>query len=231
MSTKIYSNECYKKTAVGTPVALFAQKEPELLNRPILLMGGVHGDEPEGVRLAQDMLGFLRSQDQSKLVPWILIPCLNPDGYAKNQRVNSQGVDLNRNYPSKSWSPKFDKDRYFPGKYPGSELEVQLVVELLLKLRPRLVVHCHSWEPCIVATGERALKDAQRLSQNSGYEVRSEIGYPTPGSLSQFGWHDHQIPIICIEEQEHLKNLDEIWPRFEKSMISVFTDMSLRMEV
>src|SRR5205085_2240171 len=126
-------------------------------------------------------------------------------------RWNGAGVDLNRNYPSKSWSPNYDKERYFPGKEPGSEPEVQGVVKLIEQYDPRLIIHCHSWNPMVVCAGEPGRKDAERLGRASGYEVKEEIGYPTPGSLSQYGWVDHGIPIICIEEQEKIP-LDQIWP-------------------
>lgn len=223
--------ECWKKTALGTPIPLVSSSAlPELQSkRPILLFGGVHGDEPEGVRLAQETLNALTTWSASlELVPWIVIPCLNVDGFRAQTRVNGRGVDLNRNYPSKDWTPVADKPRYWPGPSAMSEPEVSGVVELIDLVDPRLIVHCHSWEPCIVATGERAQIDGARLATSSGYRLTPEIGYPTPGSLSRYGWHDRKIPVICIEEQENLKDLSTIWPRFESSMRAIFTDLSDR---
>jgi hypothetical protein len=220
----------WNRTALGTPIALHACRPlHELLDqRPIVVVGGVHGDEPEGVRLAQDTLAWLNQSAFQVRAPWIVVPCLNADGFARNSRVNSRGVDLNRNYPSRDWSNRCDKERYFPGLFPGSESEVQGMVALLQAFRPRLVIHCHSWQPCVVATGANAQTDAERLGRSSGYRVVEEIGYPTPGSLSRYGWHDNQIPIICIEEQELLADLNSIWPRFEAGMREIFSDASLR---
>lgn len=242
-SSAFFTTQCWKKTALGTPIELvsshplaelaLSHRLAELAGlRPILLMGGVHGDEPEGVRLASDTLNWLkdRARAGASLVPWIVIPCLNVDGFAQRTRVNGRGVDLNRNYPSQDWSPKFAKERYFPGTGPGSEPEVQGIVELVTTLRPRLLIHCHSWKPCIVGTGSLAKKDTLRLARSSGYEPVDEIGYPTPGSLSRYGWHDQNIPVICIEEQEHLEDLSTIWPRFSSSMKEIFEDHSPRTE-
>jgi protein MpaA len=204
------------------------------LARPILLIGGVHGDEPEGVRLAKDTLNWLQAWTKNNTsaekapCPWIVIPCLNVDGFKKKTRVNGRNVDLNRNYPSLDWTTEHKAERYYPGTAPGSEAETLAIVELLQLQKPRLVIHCHSWKPMIVATGERAEADADRLARSSGYEAVPEIGYPTPGSLSRYGWHDHKIPIICIEEQDDLEDLDTIWPRFEYGMREVFGDHSLR---
>lgn len=230
MST-ITRQECWKKTALGTAIPLVSSRPlTELASeRPILLFGGVHGDEPEGVRLAEDTLRALTEWSASAwLAPWILIPCLNVDGYLAKTRVNGRGVDLNRNYPSKDWSAACEQPRYFPGPSAMSEPEVAGIVELIDQFDPRLIIHCHSWEPCIVATGPRAQTDGTRLSVSSGYRLTPEIGYPTPGSLSRFGWHDRQIPVICIEEQESLSDLGTIWPRFEKGMRTIFTDHSPR---
>jgi protein MpaA len=238
MSHDVFTTHCWKKTALGTPIALSASAPlNELKNlNPILLMGGIHGDEPEGVQLVQDTLQWLTAEAGrgKKLAPWIVIPCLNVDGFAKGTRINGRGVDLNRNYPSLDWSPDSpqregkEPGRYFPGTGPASEPEIQGVVELMTMFRPRVLIHCHSWEPCIVGTGAPSKSDAERLSASSGYKVVDEIGYPTPGSLSRYGWHDQKIPVICIEERDKLEDLSSIWPRFEKGMKAVFEDLSLR---
>ena len=223
----------WKKTSLGTPIALHASASLESLKgqKPILLMGGIHGDEPEGVRLANDTLAWLQSHtvaENPRVCPWILIPCLNVDGFKNRTRTNGRGVDLNRNYPSSDWSNDAKAERYFPGSRPGSEIEIQSVVELIRDFQPRLIIHCHSWHPCIVGTGATAQGDTQRLAKSSGYEGRLEIGYPTPGALSSFGYHDHKIPVICIEEDDQNKNLDLIWPRFQKGLREVFEDLSMR---
>ena len=225
----IFSLDCWIKTSVGTCVSICAQSEFSRLKNPIILIGGVHGDEPEGVHLAEQSLNWLRSADRSTLVDWVVVPCLNIDGFNKKQRVNANGIDLNRNFPSKDWSPDYDQDRYFPGKKPGTEPEVQAVVKLIQDLKPRLIIHCHSWEPCIVYTGKRGRRDSERLARSSGYIAKPDIGYATPGSLGQYGCYDASVPVICIEEQECLTDFEPIWPRFESAIIEIFTDRSERI--
>lgn len=197
----------------------FGQKAP-------VFIGGVHGDEPEGVRLAEELLKWLSAQDHSQLLtPWVVIPCLNVDGYAENSRTNANGVDLNRNYPSKNWVKTDKIDRYYSGPTPGSEPETQAIMELISQIHPGIVMHFHSWHPCVVATGQPAVPFARHLSHSSGYDLKEHIGYDTPGSLSQYGWHDHQIPIICTEEQEH-SNLDHTWKNFGPGLIEIITNYS-----
>jgi murein peptide amidase A len=212
-------------SANRNPIALFASEPLAKLKnlKPIILAGGIHGDEPEGVRLAEDTLNWLINDSLPlTLNPWIVIPCINPDGFQKNERTNGNGVDLNRNYPSKNWSADYSALRYFPGKYPGSETEVQAFVTLILAMQPSLVIHCHSWNPCVVYTGQPAEIPAQILAKCSGYPANNTIGYPTPGSLSQWGWHDNQVPIICIEAQEKV-DLETVWPKFGDGLQQIFT--------
>jgi len=230
---EICALKTWTRTDLNTAVSLFASAPLAQLEgtRPILFLGGVHGDEPLGVELAQKTLDHLIS-DAKKThheikTPWILIPVLNVDGYARNTRVNGRGVDLNRNYPAQSWSSIAKEPRYNPGPHAGSEAEIQALSQLILRQRPRLVIHCHSWKPMIVCAGDPGLKDAQHLADASGYPVVPEIGYPTPGSLSQFGWVDNKIPVICIEESDEASP-QEVWPRFAQGVREIFLDASPR---
>lgn len=221
---QIEHNPHWSHTSLGTPIELFQCKSAQSasIGAPLLFIGGVHGDEPEGVYLAQSLLGYLKTL-KAPSHSWILIPCINPDGYLQNQRVNGHGVDLNRNYPSSNWSQHHTEPRYYPGPHPGSELEVQALVQLIQQAHPQVIFHFHSWKPCIVLTGEPGLIYAQALSESSGYGIQDTIGYPTPGSLSQFGWHDHKIPIICIEEEENL-NEQDVWPKWEQGFKRIFNE-------
>ena len=230
MNSGFLTTPSWKKTALGTDVVLHASAPLAQLRglHPIVLIGGVHGDEPEGVVLAEQTLAWLRQQPADRVAPWILIPCLNVDGYRQKTRVNGRGVDLNRNYPSRDWQSTCSQPRYFPGPSAASESEVQGVVELVQGWRPRLLIHCHSWNPCIVASGPPGLADARRLAASCGYQVQEEIGYPTPGSLSSYAWKDHGIPVICVEEQDKLGDLSVVWPRFASGMQAIFRDHSLR---
>lgn len=218
----------WAKSAKNRDISLVSSDTLESLEgrSPILLMGGVHGDEPEGLELAKSLLVELE-ESKEDLVPWILIPCLNPDGMEAGERVNGNGVDLNRNYPSQNWSNAYEKERYFPGASPGSEPEISALVQLIQKWQPRLMIHFHSWEPCIVYTGEPGKNDAQRLSIASGYDLKDDIGYPTSGSLSSFGWKDLRIPVICIEEREGIE-VSSIGPRFVSALIDILKDHSPR---
>ncbi|MCX7978755.1 MAG: DUF2817 domain-containing protein, partial [Bdellovibrionaceae bacterium] len=109
----------------------------------MLFIGGIHGDEPEGVRLAEELLLWLKRNHQYIVHDYLIVPCLNPDGYREKKRTNSRGVDLNRNFPSPDWSPKSEQPRYFPGESAGSEQEVQAMTSYPLVLRAGLMLLEH----------------------------------------------------------------------------------------
>lgn len=226
-----YEDLEWGRTHDGRPLSLYASSKEALLGHlsPILFIGGVHGDEPEGVELAKKTLQWLQSESYEKhpgpKPPWILIPCLNLDGYLNKQRVNAQGIDLNRNFPSQNWKPSATKDRYYAGSRPSESPEVSHLVNLINSSKPQVIIHCHSWEPCIVCTGPDQHPHAVALAQASGYPLKSDIGYPTPGSLGDYGWFDLKIPVICIEEQEH-EALELVWGHFESGIKQIFLNVS-----
>ena len=63
----------------------------------ILLSAGVHGDEPAGV---EAILQFLERdlKDIIHRFHIVVLPCVNPSGYASNLRENIDGQDINRSF-------------------------------------------------------------------------------------------------------------------------------------
>jgi hypothetical protein len=66
-------------------------------NRPlVLLVGGIHGDEPAGVEAA---VSWLESRQADRWpVDWLVLPCANPCGWLENRRTASGNHDLNRSF-------------------------------------------------------------------------------------------------------------------------------------
>lgn len=68
---------------------------PSTLPFRVYLSTGIHGDEPAGPLAA---LQLIRDNCWPEDAEIFLLPCLNPIGFANNQRENAQGIDLNRDY-------------------------------------------------------------------------------------------------------------------------------------
>ncbi|MFK8139199.1 MAG: DUF2817 domain-containing protein [Bdellovibrionales bacterium] len=223
MNANLFSIEAWARSARNREIALYASKNLHNItpNDAILMIGGTHGDEPEGVRLAKDLLAHL-SQKVSFKQDWVLIPNLNPDGYSERERRNGNLVDLNRNYPASNWELSKSGDRYFSGPSPASEPETKAVVGLIEQIKPKLIIHFHSWKPMILYAGNSFAQDvAEQLGKSSKYEVKEDIGYPCPGSLSDWAWGDLKIPVICVEEKEGL-TLDLVWGNYRDFMLGFF---------
>jgi len=173
----------------------------------VLLLGGVHGDEPEGISAATAILErFLQSFPyRLKLT---LIPCLNWDGVLTQQRTNGAGVDLNRNLPTKDWTTEARAPRYFPGSKPGSEPENQALMAFLEREKPKLIITLHSYDPQINVNGD-CKGEAEIIARLTGYPISDDIGYPTPGSLGTYAGFERKIPTITYEIQRELP-LDQV---------------------
>ncbi len=165
----------------------------------VLIIGGVHGDEYEGIALATGLICKLANINANIT----LIPVLNYDGMLMKTRVNANGVDLNRNLPTKDWSPKIAKPRYNPGKSANNQSETKALTKLIDKEKPSIIVSLHSYDPMININGD-CLGFAKKLQKYTGYEIKDYIGYPTPGNLGTYGT-ERGIPVITYEIQRDLE--------------------------
>jgi protein MpaA len=194
----------------------------------LYLIGGVHGDEVEGVYVLKELFQWLKMEHSLKDLPMIVIPILNVDGYRTQTRVNAHSVDLNRNLPTKDWTPEHAKPRYNPGLKPLSEPENQFLVKLFDKFKPALILSFHTWKPILNFNGN-CQDIADYLAQFNQYEVASDIGYPTPGSLGTFAvekYHSAVLTFECPELKKHKESLKDIWKENEEGLKSIFqTDL------
>ena len=159
-----------------------------------------------------------------------IVPLLNPDGYEialggfdtirdpelRNQamkmgipyeewKANARGVDINRNFPSVTWRPKF------PGDRPGSENETKALMHLFDLIPAAGYLDLHSRGKTIYyykgnmpkEYNERQKYIADRLREVTGYELmppESEIEAMDSGgnTVHYFSEQFHQ-PAITIE--------------------------------
>ena len=146
----------------------------------------------------------------------LFIPCLNPDGMQLGRRTNANGVDLNRNFPTKNWGEDTslagdNPSNYFGGETPASEIETQFVIDVIEKYKPELIITLHA--PYKVVNYDGPAKDtAEKISKIIGYPVEASIGYPTPGSFGTYAGVERQIPTITLELDETCPVEDLIEP-------------------
>ena len=163
----------------------------------ILILSGVHGDEVEGLYVSHALMGGLAKNFPYK-IKLTLIPMLNPDGVLQKKRTNANKVDLNRNLPTKDWSPHIAKEKYHPGPHANSEPENQALIGWLASNKVDFVISLHSFKPMINVNGDCSPL-ADILSKETGYKIEKDIGYPTPGSLGTYLGKERSIPTITYE--------------------------------
>ena len=183
----------------------------ELLGRgKTLIIGVFHGDEPQGKFLIEE---YIKTKDTNGLM---FIPCLNPDGMQLGKRTNANGVDLNRNFPTKNWGEDTSQAGdnpadYFGGTSGGSEIETQFVINVIEKYKPELIITLHAPYKIVNYDGP-AQEIAEKISEIIKYPVEASIGYPTPGSFGTYAGVERQIPTITLELDETCPVEDLIKP-------------------
>lgn len=184
----------FGKSSLGLP--LVAHEFPQG-GVSVLILGGIHGDESEGVAAADGVLESLLQSNPFAL-NLTVVPRANPDGVLFRTRGNGHGVDLNRNLPTKDWSPEIKTPRYHPGPAAGSEPENRALMALLEEKKPALVLSLHSWHPVLNVNGD-CRAEAEVLSKWTGYRIDDDIGYPTPGCLGTYAGLERGWPTLTYE--------------------------------
>ena len=186
----------------------------------IVFVGGTHGDERSSVQILQKWVEQLEVQghripaSQSITV----IPNLNPDGYAASRRVNSNNVDLNRNFPSNNWKsgvtmPNKSFLEYGGGKSPLSEPESAALASYVIGLRPRLVLTYHASGSVVVPNDSgdsvaiaRAYANRSSVNFLSNGNTGSFFEYDTTGAFEDWLHDKISIPALLIELKTQTSN-------------------------
>jgi len=168
----------------------------------VLVIGGIHGDEFSSVSIVFKWMGALQ-EHHTGLFHWRFVPVANPDGLLQNvsQRQNSRGVDLNRNFPTANWGA--DAHRYWvertgrnprrdPGEKPGSELEIQWLLEQISSFRPDVIISMHAPYDLVDYDGPPS------APSNFGSLHLRRLGV-FPGSLGNYAGLDMKIPVVTVE--------------------------------
>jgi protein MpaA len=123
------SAEVIGRSVQGRPITLARIGDPAA-PRKVLAVGCIHGNEPAGRGIVADLMRASPATDTQLL----LVPDMNPDGFAHHQRANARGVDLNRN-SAEHWAGA--------GARPWSEPETRAIRDLILRERPTVSLYYH----------------------------------------------------------------------------------------
>lgn len=178
-----------------------------------LIIGGIHGDEPAGVIAAVKLAQHIRKNPSSIKNRVVIIPCLNPDGLIKGRRTNGHKVDINRNFPSATWSPEYIKDYNNPGRLPASEPETIIIANAIEEFRPAMIIQLHQPFNMIYPDSGTPAALVRKMSEITGIPVGEDVGYPTPGSLGSYkslldyGVYGVTFELCEIDREPDYKNI------------------------
>lgn len=233
-----------RKSKNGYPLLWKTFGKEKKGNNVTLVLCGVHGDEITSVKLCFDLIDELiknpLNMDGHTLA---VAPLVTPDSFFKKRptRTNANGVDVNRNFPTRDWNEKaikawkrrFRSDpRRNPGPYSLSEAETIFQVNLIKRYGPHKIISVHAPLTLIdydgprfpgkfdFSPGERLLRKMSKKALN--YNIKN---YPTfPGSLGNYAGNERDIPTYTLE----LPNTDprqsgKFWKRFRDSLREAIT--------
>ena len=211
-----------------------------------LILGGVHPDEKTPIHLTFRIAeSLLKNPDLYKNSSVIIAPLVNPDGFfmVPQKRTNLNGVDLNRNFPTKTWETlanyqwdhsKYKDIRKFPGKFSNSEQGTRFQIDLITKYNPNKIISIHAplafldldfenqkvlKQMNTTTLGRSAKKLAKIISETGGNYTIKDFGV-YPGSLGNYAGNERSIPTITLElNSTDARLVDKFWNRFSPGLL------------
>lgn len=194
-------------------------------SKKILLIGTMHGSESNTGNMLNSWISYLRS-NQGQIGndrTFIILPFVNPDGRAANNRFNANGVDLNRNFDLPDWQAlTYWQTRSYPtggGSSPFSEPESRSLRDLVYTESPVASISYHANANLVLGDGSAssfgnwyANLTGYTRSQSSGEETDiSALGYPITGTYEEWatkrGVNTLVIEFISRTANEYSRNL------------------------
>ena len=191
--------------STATPLYLASDQEPEIIGSSVkglplevytfgsgeherMIVAGIHGgDEWNTVTLANQLIVYINQYPDviSDDVTLYILRNINPDGEArthnKHGRLNSNGVDLNRNFPA-NWQADWDRAgcwNYLPtssGSEAGSEPETRALMDFIGSHSIEALISYHSAALGIFPGGEPWDEDSVRFAE----AIAGVSSYPFP---------------------------------------------------
>lgn len=182
----------------------------------LMVLATIHGNEAAGTPLLAAFSEWLLAHPNELIGRQVvLIPIANPDGMAANERFNSRGIDLNRNFPAGNWDEAKVK---LHGETPLSEPESRALLQAIARYFPNRIVSIHQPLSCVDYDGP-ALAFAEAMAAEGPLELKKLGGLP--GSLGSFVGESLRKPIITWElPKDAGSDPKQLWDTYGKSLIA-----------
>lgn len=206
---------CQQTFSIGASIQGTSITAYKFGNGPKLavFVGGTHGDEKSSILTMQALVDELEQKYDSipSTLTVVVIPLLNPDGYARSKRTNANTIDLNRNFPSNDWASNV----YLPnnillenggGLQPLSEPESIALSNYIQTANPNLILTYHASGSMVIANESGNSHTLASLyagkagfSSSSSSQEDGVFAYPTTGEFETWTHDKLDIPTLLIE--------------------------------
>lgn len=177
----------------------------------MLFFGGIHGNEKGTVELLKKFTDTVIAEPYllASTRKLVVVPLINPDGYFDDiYRDNTNGVNLNRNFPTTNWVQYPDAET-FAGSKPFSESESLTIKTIVEECNPSLMIAFHSQGGVVSPeAGSESVALAEWYIARTGYVYYNDWNYPGTAT----GWFTESTgnPSLTIEVTDHTNSDWEI---------------------
>ncbi|MCH7663822.1 MAG: DUF2817 domain-containing protein [Chloroflexi bacterium] len=161
--------------------------------RTLVLVAALHGDEPNTSALLHELVNHYEDNLPEDDFRLYVVPIVNPDGGMVNERLNANGVDLNRNWDSANWQADtqgpYGRVTGGGGTAPFSEPETAALAAFLLDLQaaspyPVTVIFYHAFfmpdgslQPSFTLADDILIPGATAATLGQAYALRINSYY------------------------------------------------------
>ncbi|TWT96206.1 murein peptide amidase A [Botrimarina colliarenosi] len=189
----------------------------ETAAQTVLVIASIHGSEPAGTPLMGRLEAWLADHPDD----WagrrvVIVAVANPDGYARRERFNTHGVDLNRNFPADNRT-----EHATHGETPLSEPESRALMRALQTFNPERVVSLHQPLLCVDYDGPgEELATAMSNAIEGRLPVKKLGG--RPGSLGSYVGEVLGKPIVTLELPKGVEEqgADRLWNDYGAALVA-----------
>ena len=181
----------------------------------VVYTGAIHGNETSTKSLMDKWIADLEANARALPadISIVVVPIINPDGYAAGTRTNGNNIDLNRNFGTNDWKKDITTvtNAPFPGgggDAPMSQPETKAIASLVSRVGARLVLSYHSIGGVLAANqAGNSSSYARTYSGLSGYSnttgSTTTFEYAVSGTADDYYGEKLGVPSILIELGSH----------------------------
>jgi predicted deacylase len=203
------------KSTEGNPIR--AHVADGKWSKYVYFIGGIQGDEVEGVYILEKLIEELSDNLQIEELPIIVIPIFNIDGHMRLLPHNSIGIDLDHHFLF-----EIQKNKH--------TAESQVLINLTKKYPPSLVINFTQGVPRVCYMGESAKFVANHIGKQIGVDVVTERQTENPERICQYFFKNYGAGSINIylplsNDETPLK---EIWQFMKVGLLNLFRNNYLK---